>query len=169
LPLGGILAGLAAIIVAVYNARATERKADRDRLTAKLEELYKLILEEERSSKDLAFELMRFEAKNQEQIEIAAQKAKALADGKREVGVLIALFFPQLKPQHRQCVLCREHVVTCWYNRHNEAGTSMQIMEATHAVGISYLAIDAAIRTNAWRLCRRKKIRPVAPRQIKPV
>jgi hypothetical protein len=64
--------------------------------------------------------------------------------------------------------ICK-HVLTCWYNRHNEVGTTMQIMEAMGAVGISYLAIDAAIRTNAWRFCRRKKIRPVAALQIRPV
>jgi hypothetical protein len=112
----------------------------------------------------------RFEAKNQEQLEIAAPKTKALAEGKREVGVLIALFFllSTIAAAAKAMRLSREHVVPC-YNRHNEVGTSMQIMDAMHAVGISYLAIDAAIRTNAWRLCRRKKIRPVATQQVKPV
>jgi hypothetical protein len=160
---------MAAITVAVYSARATERKDDRDRLTTKLEELYKLLLEEERFSKDLALELARFEAGDQEQQNLAAAKKKALADGKREVGVLIALFFPQLEPFQRLCVLAREHVGTCWDKRHNGAGTWKEVLDASHAVGMSYLAIDAAIKSNAWRLCRRKKLKKVARQQIKPV
>jgi hypothetical protein len=134
--LTALFSSIAAILVALFNPLIGYTKARLETLTDKLEKLYQLVKEENRTGSETTIHYRgNIPTKTDESRELQkpSEEFRKFTDGTVEIEVIAELFFPRLRSCIAECQARRHRFVYRWYELYNHGINEDRLKELVTA------------------------------------